>query len=281
MPRLELPENDPRPTLRYPLYETRLHKVIVWLAHRVFHPFMELHVTGLEHFPLTGAVVVAANHLIDFDVFPLQLSLPRMIFYMGKAELFQNPLIHAVFRHLGAFPVYRGERDAWALEHARQILAVGEIVAMFPEGTRSRGQGLALAKPGAAKLAIEMDCPLVPVSISGIENIFKTFPRRTHVEVVIAPPLYPTLETSPLALTDQLMYTMAGNLPVDLRGVYADLPKGFAGEAANPKMRPLEPNQPAIRAILRQYARKTQIYARRRARQMHVGLRRLWARWAL
>jgi 1-acyl-sn-glycerol-3-phosphate acyltransferase len=227
MTRLELPENDIRPHLDYPLYETDLHKFIVWLAHRLTPLVMDLRVSGVEHLPDSGAAVVTCNHLVNFDVFPLQLALPRMVFYMGKAELFQNRLVHAVFRRMGAFPVYRGERDSWALEHARKVLASGQIVAMFPEGTRSRGKGLALAKPGAAKLAIEMNCPVLVVSIDGIQNLLKTFPRRTVVNVVIAPLIVPKPHESPLALTDQIMFTMAANLPESLRGVYAQMPKGF------------------------------------------------------
>lgn len=224
---LEMPADDPRSRLNYPLHETRMHWLIVWLARRVFRLFMDLHVNGIENLPASGAVVVAANHLVMYDVFPLQLALPRMVFYMGKAELFQVGFIHAVFRHLGAFPVYRGERDAWAMDHARNVLAAGQILAMFPEGTRSKGKGLALARPGAARLAIDAGCPLVAVSIDGIQNLFKKFPRRTPVNVVIAPGILPRVDDSPLSLTDQLMYTMAGNLPAELRGVYSELPKGF------------------------------------------------------
>ncbi|MCX6082540.1 MAG: lysophospholipid acyltransferase family protein [Chloroflexi bacterium] len=224
---LELPADDPRPALNYPLYETYLHKLVVWLARHVFRLFMVMQVHGLENLPETGSAVLAANHLVMFDVFPVQLALPRMVFYMGKAELFQNNFVHSIFRRMGAFPVYRGERDNWALDHARKLLASDQIVAMFPEGTRSKGKGLALARPGAAKLAIEMRCPVVVVSVDGIQNLFKKFPRRTIVRVVIAPLIKPTMEESPLALTDTLMYTMAENLPPELRGVYSERPKGF------------------------------------------------------
>lgn len=221
--RLELPENDTRPRLFYPLYETRLHKFTVWLFRGLFRLFvMDLRVTGTEHIPAQGAAVVACNHLVTFDVFPLQLALPRMVFYMGKAELFQLAPIHWLFRRLGAFPVYRGERDEWALEHARSILRRGEFVAMFPEGTRSRGRGLAVARPGAAKLAIEMQVPLLVVSIDGVQNLFKRPFHRTRVEVVIAPPIFPAEGDLPLALTDRIMFTMAAHLPPELRGVYVD-----------------------------------------------------------
>lgn len=224
---LELPVNDPRPHLQYPLHETRMHKLIVWLACRLFPLFVVMKVSGIENLPASGPLVVASNHLVNFDVFPVQLALPRMLFFMGKAELFQIGIVHALFRHMGAFPVYRGEKDAWALEHARKVLMAGQIVAMFPEGTRSQGKGLALAKPGAAKLALEMGCPLLVVSVDGIQNLFKNFPRRTVVNVVIAPPIIPGPGDSPLSLTDRLMFTMAQNLPRELRGVYADVPKGF------------------------------------------------------
>jgi 1-acyl-sn-glycerol-3-phosphate acyltransferase len=224
---LEIPAIDPRPGINYPLYETWLHRLVVWLASRLAKLFMVINVTGVSNLPESGAAIVAANHLVTFDVVPLQLALPRMVYYMGKAELFQNGLIHYLFRQMGAFPVYRGERDAWALEHARKILSAGQLVAMFPEGTRSRGKGLALARPGAARLAIEMNCPLVIVSVDGIQNLFKHFPQRAQVNIVIAPALVPQKDDSPLALTDSMMTIMAANLPLELRGVYAEQPPGF------------------------------------------------------
>ncbi len=224
---VELPDDDPRPRYAYPLHETKFHKFIVWLARRVFAVFAKLEVDGIENVPQNGAAVVAVNHLVMYDVFPVQLALPRMVFYMGKAELFRIGFLHAIFRQLGAFPVYRGERDVWAMNHARKILAAGHCVAMFPEGTRSNGKGLALARPGAAKLAMEMGCPLVVISVDGIQRLFKDFPRRTTVRVVIAEPINPTTDDSPLALTDRMMFTMANNLPVGLRGVYADMPHVF------------------------------------------------------
>lgn len=229
--RLELPANDPRPRLYYPLYETALHRFAVWFFRRALRPFMDLRVRGVEHVPMSGAAIVTCNHLVDWDVFPLQLALPRMIYYMGKAELFQFPPLHWLFRQLGGFPVYRGERDRWALEHAHKILASGQMVAMFPEGTRSRGKGLAPARPGAARLALDAGCPVIVVAINGVQNLFKTFPRRAVVEVVIAPPIFPSEEDTPLSLTDKIMFTMAANLPPALRGVYAEHPAGWGQNA--------------------------------------------------
>lgn len=227
MPPLELPENDPRPRLSYPLYETALHKFLIALVRWAFKPIMIVDIQGLENLPRAGAGIVAANHLTNFDVFPLQLALPRMLFYMGKAELFQVGFLHAIFRQLGAFPVYRGERDNWALEHAARVLYAGQLLAMFPEGTRSRGKGLAVAKTGVARLAIETGSPIVTISVDGSQRFFKQFPRRNHVCLVIAPPIYPSKDESAISLTEKMMFTMAANLPEELRGVYAQIPSGF------------------------------------------------------
>jgi 1-acyl-sn-glycerol-3-phosphate acyltransferase len=224
VPRLEIPENDPRPNLNYPLAETRLHKLLMSIARALFKSVMVMDIKGLENLPTSGAAIIASNHVNNFDVFPLQLALPRALFFMGKAELFKIGFVHAVFRQMGGFPVYRGEGDGWALEHSARILSAGQLLAMFPEGTRSRGRGLAVAKTGAARLAIETGVPIVVVSIDGSQRFFKKFPRRNRVRVVIAAPIYPSQSESAMSLTDRMMYVMAANLPPELRGVYADSP---------------------------------------------------------
>ncbi len=218
---------DARAGLHYPLHETWLHKLVVMLARVVFRLFMVLEVRGAWHLPAQGGVVLCANHINNFDIFPLQLALPRMLFYMGKAELFKNAFVHYVFRSLGAFPVHRGARDAWALQHARRILDAGQVLAMFPEGTRSRGKGLQVAKTGAARLAIESGCPIVPAAIVGVEDMFRRFPRRARVVVEVCSPIYPQPDDTPLDLTERLMFTLAAHLPETMRGVYANVPQAF------------------------------------------------------
>ena len=172
-------------------------------------------------------MVVACNHVTNFDVFPLQLSLPRPIFYMAKAELFKFPLMDVALRNLGAFPVYRGEKDAWAKKHARAVLEHGQTLGMFPEGTRNKGRGLGIAKTGTARMAIDTNSPIVPMVLVGTDRFFKDFPHRTNVTVKLLPLLQPYPGETPLALTDRLMFNMAAELPEEMRGVYAEIPKGF------------------------------------------------------
>jgi 1-acyl-sn-glycerol-3-phosphate acyltransferase len=190
---------------------------------------MNMRVEGLDNFPSDGSVIVACNHVTNFDVFPMQLSLPRPIFYMGKAELFKNPITDIVFRNMGAFPVSREKKDPWSYNHALKVLAHGQTLGMFPEGTRSRGRGLGVAKTGVARMAIETDTPIVPMAITGSDKFFKRFPRRARVTVRLLPPIVPHPGETPLALTDRLMFALASALPIEMRGVYAETPKGFGG----------------------------------------------------
>ena len=179
---------------------------------------MNLEVHGMENIPLEGALIVASNHITNFDVIPMQLALPRVIFFMGKAELFKFPLIDIVFRNCGAFPVHRGEKDAWAMRHARRVLDHGQTLGMFPEGHRSKGTGLGAAKTGAARLAIEAGCPILPMAILGSDEFFNSFPRRT---VTFLPLLFPKPGEDPMELTDRLMFAIASALPEKLGGMYA------------------------------------------------------------
>ena len=227
MSTLEIPVDDPRARQKYPLQETRLHQIVMALAGLIFRARIELKVTGLQNLPRTPGLIVAANHLTNLDIFPLQMALPRPIFFMGKAELFQNRLVDPYLRALGAFPVYRGAHDEWALMHARRLLEAGQIVGIFPEGTRSHGLGLKVAKNGAARLALASLCPICPVAIEGNQRLFSRFPGRTMVRITVCEPILPQPGELPLALTDRLMFLLARALPSPLRGVYAHPAGGF------------------------------------------------------
>jgi 1-acyl-sn-glycerol-3-phosphate acyltransferase len=157
----------------------------------------------------------------------MQFALPRPVSFMAKAELFKFPLMDLLIRNLSAFPVNRGEKDEWAARHAAKVLAQGLPLGMFPEGRRSKGRGLAVAKTGTARLAIEAHCPILPVAVTGSDNFFKRFPRRGRVQITVLPVMMPDLGESPLALTDRLMFTLAQALPEEMRGVYAEMPEGF------------------------------------------------------
>jgi len=227
---LSTPELDPRTQKQYYFTDTSQRRALILLARTLFLPIMKYDVKGVENLPREGAAILVANHVTNFDVFPMQFAIPRVIFFMAKAELMKNPIMDVLLRNLSAFPVNRGEKDQWSMDHAMKVLRHGQVLGMFPEGTRSKGRGLSVAKTGSARLAIEANCPLLPMTVLGSDRFFKKFPRRTQVHITLLPPIYPRENETPLALTDRLMFTMAQALPPDMRGVYAEMPEGFSGE---------------------------------------------------
>lgn len=229
MPERKKTTDDPRDKQNYALRATPFRKGLVVTLTWAFKLCMDLTVEGLEYFPRQGGVIVAANHVTNFDVFPMQISLPRPIFYMAKDSLFKNPFVAMGLRNVGAFPVDRklGSKDAWAMNHAREVLDNGLTLGMFPEGTRSRGEGLRVAKTGTARFAIEKQMPVIPMAITGSDKFFREFPRRNPVKVVLCPPILPTPGETAISVTDRIMFCIAENLPPAMRGVYKDVPKGF------------------------------------------------------
>jgi 1-acyl-sn-glycerol-3-phosphate acyltransferase len=224
---LTKPKLDPRDKKKFYFADTPQRRVLIAVARSLFNLVMKVEVSGLKYFPREGPVILAAIHITEFDAFPMQSALPRRIFFMGKAELFQNPLMDFLLRNLSGFPVRRGEKDQWAMRHAAKVLNHGQTLGMFPEGRRSHGKGLAVAKTGAARLAIGANCPILLMAIVGSAQFFTRFSRRARVQLTLLPPLFPKPGENPQALTDRLMFTLAQALPEDIRGVYAERPRGF------------------------------------------------------
>jgi 1-acyl-sn-glycerol-3-phosphate acyltransferase len=157
-----------------------LYLVVGSLSWPVVKGLYRLRARGLEHIP-EGGFVLAANHTSNFDPWPLGIPfLPnRQLRFMAKAELF-NPILAPILRAGGAFKVRRGERDVEAMRTAADLAREGEIVVMFPEGTR-RKKGLRKkfeARPhtGAARIALSADVPLVPAAIGGTDRLSRLGP---------------------------------------------------------------------------------------------------------
>jgi len=122
--------------------------------------------------------------------------------------------------------------------HAEKVLAYGQTLGMFPEGKRSKGEGLGVAKTGTARMAIEMNCPIIPMTLVGTNHFLKRFPRRASVTVKLLPSILPNPNDTPLSLTDRLMFTLAAGLPESMRGVYAEVPKGYDANISVRRKRP-------------------------------------------
>jgi 1-acyl-sn-glycerol-3-phosphate acyltransferase len=157
-----------------------------WFAGFVSQPVVtglyRLRARGMEHLP-EGGFVLAANHTSNFDPWPLGMPLwpKRQLRFMAKSELF-NPVLTPMLRAGGAFKVRRGENDLEAVRTAVNLVKDGEIVVMFPEGTRRqkglRKKHVARAHTGAARIALGAGAPLVPAAIAGTDRLSRLGPLR-------------------------------------------------------------------------------------------------------
>ncbi|GIM48214.1 1-acyl-sn-glycerol-3-phosphate acyltransferase [Collibacillus ludicampi] len=130
-------------------------------------------IEGRENVPTSGAVVVCSNHISLLDPPLLGASLERQVFFMAKEELFRIPVISFLIRRFGAFPVKRGAGDRAALRTALSILQRGDVLGIFPEGTRSKTGRLGKPQSGVSLLAIKGNAVVVPAAIIGPFRMFR------------------------------------------------------------------------------------------------------------
>jgi 1-acyl-sn-glycerol-3-phosphate acyltransferase len=150
----------------YPRGMGRMQRV----ADRVVGPlcrwWFSMRVTGAEHVPEGGPVVLCMNHESFLDIPLVVVAAPRPIRFMAKRELFEKPMLARFFHELGGFSVDRDAFDLRAVEIALEVIRRGEVLGMYPEATRTPGTLLPFL-PGAAWIALKTGTPLLPAALSG------------------------------------------------------------------------------------------------------------------
>ncbi|WP_405689694.1 lysophospholipid acyltransferase family protein [Streptomyces sp. NBC_00057] len=189
--------------------------------------FFRPRIEGLEHIPEDGAAIVAGNHLSFSDHFLMPAILKRRITFLAKAEYFTGPgvkgrLTAAFFRSIGQIPVDRSGKDAGqaAIREGLGVLSRGELLGIYPEGTRSHDGRLYKGKVGVAVMAITAQVPVVPCAMVGtfeIQPPGQVVPRIKRVTIRFGEPLdfsrYAGLENQKAAIravTDEIMYAILG-----------------------------------------------------------------------
>jgi len=152
-------------------------------------------VEGSEQVPATGGYILAPGaHRSILDTPIAALASPRVLRFMGAENYFAIPGLGFFLRSMGGFPVERAMTDRGALRAAEGVLARGEPLVIFPEGTRQHGQAIIEMKEGASFLACRAGVPIVPVGIGGAERAMPKggrFPRPRRIAVVVGAPIYP------------------------------------------------------------------------------------------
>lgn len=147
-----------------------VYQIIRLILLFIFKFFFRIKVNGRENLPDSGGIILMANHISAFDPPLLAAVLARPVRFMAKKELFENPVLRFILYLADAFPVDRGKTDISAVKKALSVLKNGEVLGIFPEGTRRPEGKLGIPKAGSVMLAVKSEAVIVPV---GIKNIKK------------------------------------------------------------------------------------------------------------
>lgn len=210
--------------------QTRARRIIKPVVDRLWKVTVE----GLENVPVDGPAIICPNHISFFDSVFTMVYVGRTICFVGKAEYMESRKTKYVFPALGMIPIDRagGKKSEAALLAAEQVLQRGELFGIYPEGTRSRDGILYKGHTGAARLAMKVGCPIIPVGIIGTREIQppdKVLPKPGLTCVVkfgrpIDPQRYADRGGDHMAwreMTDELMYEIRELSGQQYRNVYS------------------------------------------------------------
>ena len=150
-----------------------LRKIIVFLVYIFNVIVFRVKCVGQENIQNKGAYIICANHTSNWDAPILVSNLKRKVYVMTKAELFKNKFIKWFGDKCCVFPVKRGMRDIESIKYSLKLLKDGEILVIFPEGTRKGLEKNGKAQNGVAYMAIRTGVPVIPVGIQGEMKPFR------------------------------------------------------------------------------------------------------------
>lgn len=166
------------------------YKLLMCLTQILFGILFRPAVFGKENVPMDGPVIMAANHLSNWDPPFAGTYMPRPVAYMAKEELFKPAICGWIISQLYAFPVKRGAADRAAIKTAIGILKQGLCLGVFPEGHRSKDGKLGKAEAGVSLLAAMSKAPVVPTAIIGTNKIFANGGMLPKLQIIFGEPMF-------------------------------------------------------------------------------------------
>jgi len=182
----ELGRRGPGPTTIFYWFGSRFVKVFS-------RTMLKFRIEGLDHVPRTGPLIAACNHISFWDPPLVGSNFPRVLHFVAKAELFRNKVFGAMLRGYNSIPIQRGLRARSGLLGAEEVLNEGGAVLIFPEGTRNKSGVLMPPRAGIGRLAAVTRTPVLPIRISGSNQIRRSLRRQTLVRIVIGTPMTPPI----------------------------------------------------------------------------------------
>lgn len=150
-----------------------MYKVLKVFCGGMLQLFFKFEVHDKDKFPKDGSLIICANHTSALDPVVLAQVCDRKIFFMAKEELFNNPVLGYFMKKLGAFPVNRSKTDLKSVRTAMSILKSGDVLGIFPEGTRVKTVSADNIKEGVGMIANRTGAPILPVYIDTEYKIFR------------------------------------------------------------------------------------------------------------
>ncbi len=226
---------DPRPKEYFDRFHERarrrgpsfVYEAVRLVASLYAWTLLRARAIGAQNVPETGPAILAPNHFSYMDHFLIAIFVRRKVRFMAKSQLF-TPVARWVYLQGGVFPVRRGARDEEAFITAEAILDRSGVIAMYPEGGRSRtGELQEQAKPGIGRLALQSGAPVVPIAILGSSKIrnWKRL-RFPSVQVQYGEPLH--FEREPGA-TRERQQEVADAIFAEIRALYTRLGQRVGG----------------------------------------------------
>ncbi len=195
-----------------------LYRTLKRLLPPLVNPFFHLYLEGVDNVPLDRPAILASNHLSFIDSIVLPLNVPRPVYFLGKADYFESWRTKWFFAGVGVVPVHRegGEKGMESLNTGVRILRGGDLLGIYPEGTRSPDGRLYRGKTGPVRMALMAEVPVIPCAVIGTERAMPTgtyLPKRQPITVRYGRPLdfsrYADRADDPFVLrsaTDELMF---------------------------------------------------------------------------
>ena len=196
----------------------RMYRVLRRALPPLLNRYVRLQLEGVENIPERAPAILACNHLSFIDSIILPINVPRPVYFLGKADYWDSWRTRWFFQGTGVVPVHRGggEKGGDSLRTGVEILGSGDLLGIYPEGTRSPDGRLYRGKTGPVRMALEADVPIIPCAVIGSDRAMPTgtyVPKRHPVTLRYGRPLdlsrYREQRTDPFALrsaTDELMY---------------------------------------------------------------------------
>lgn len=195
----------------------------------IFQIICRINPEDFKKVPVEGPLILVGNHInfLEVPVFLPHIDHPNVI-GIAKRETWKNPLFNFLFNQWGIIPIDRGMVDREAFRLTEEALKQGKVIAMSPEGTRSKDGRLLQGKPGVVAIAVRSGSPLLPIAFYGYENFWQNFKRfkKTDFNIVVGKPFRLNLNGHALSrdvrqeVVDEIMIKIAELLPEKYRGYY-------------------------------------------------------------